>query len=246
MLANHTNFASEESAATTPELSPDASADVLAASDLALTEDLALALLKRADLSAPALERLSKNGAIMKSRKVKLALLEHPKTPRHVSLPAVRHLFTFDLMKLALTPVVPADIKAAAEETLINRLEAISSGEKLSLAHRASGRIAAELLLEAESRVVHAALENPRLTEPLVVKALMRSDAPAPFVHGVCHDSKWSLRREVRIALLRNQHTPMARALEFARSLPAAVVREILHGSRLPANIKDYILKSLA
>ncbi len=82
-----------------------------AASDPGLNEDLALALLKRGDLPAQALDRLSKNGALLKSRKVKLALVEHPRTPRHISVPMVRHLFTFDLMQVALTPAVPADIK---------------------------------------------------------------------------------------------------------------------------------------
>jgi hypothetical protein len=237
--------APEEVGPTPDRPSSGVSDDLLAAADPGLGEDRALGLLKRPDLSGEVLERMSKNAAAMKSRKVKLALVQHPKTPRHVSLPMVRHLFTFDLMRVALTPAVPADIKAAADESLINRLEAISSGEKLTLAHRASGRIATELLRDNEIRVVQAALENPRLTEAGVVKALMRSEAPPVFVQGVCHHSKWSVRREVRIALLRNQHTPLARALEFARSLPAPMVREVLQGSRLPSNLKEYILNGI-
>ena len=216
-----------------------------AASDPGLTEDLALVLLKRGDLPAQALERLSKNAGLMKSRKVKLALVEHPKTPRHISIPTVRHLFTFDLMQVALRPVVPADIKMAAEESLINRLEKISQGERLSLAHRASGRVAAALLLDPEPRVIHAALENSRLTESAIIKALMRHAAPVAFVVAVCHHPKWSPRREVRIALLRNEKTPLVRALEFARSLPAAMVREILHGSSLPAGVKVSLQKDI-
>ncbi len=182
----------------------------------------------------------------MKSRKVKLALVEHPRTPRHISIPMVRHLFTFDLMRVALRPVVPADIKMSAEESLINRLERLSQGERLSLARRASGRVAAVLLLDAESRVIHAALENCRLTESAVIKALMRRDAHEVFVRAVCHHSKWSPRREIRIALLRNGKTPLSRALEFARSLPPAVVRDILHGSQLPAATKKGLLKDVA
>jgi hypothetical protein len=216
-----------------------------AASNTSLNEGLALTLLKRTDMPGEALERLSKNSAAMKSRKVKLALVEHPKTPRHVSLPMVRHLFTFDLMRIALTPAIPADVKTAADEALCNRAETISSGERLTLAHRASGRVAAELLSDAEPRVVHSALENSRLTEAHVVKAIMRTDARAVLVHAVCQHSKWSLRREIRIALLRNQHTPMARAIDFARSLPASVVKDILHGSHLPANIKECLLEGL-
>ena len=147
---------------------------VAAASDPALTEDLALVLLKQSDLPTQALDRLSRNRSVMKSRKVRLALVEHPRTPRHISVPMVRHLFTFDLMRVALTPVVPADIKMSAEESLINRLERLSQGERLSLGHRASGRVAAVLLLDPEPRVIHAALENSRLTESAVIKALMR------------------------------------------------------------------------
>jgi hypothetical protein len=219
---------------------------IAAASDPALTEDLALALLKRSDLPTQALDRLSRNSGIMKSRKVRLALVEHPRTPRHISVPMVRHLFTFDLMQVALTPVVPADIKMSAEESLINRLERLSQGERLSLARRASGRIAAALLSDSETRVIHAALENSRLTESAVIKALMRHDAHAAFVRAVCHHGKWSPRLEVRIALLRNEKTPLSRALEISRSLPPALVREILHCSHLPEATKKSLLKDVA
>ncbi len=206
---------------------------VAAASDPALTEDLALALLKQSDLPTQALDRLSGNSGIMKSRKVKLAFVEHPRTPRHISVRLMRHLFTFDLMQVALAPVVPADIKMAVEGSLINRLERLPQGERLTLARRASGRVAAALLLDPEPRVIHAALENSRLTEAAVIKALMRRDGPDAFVSAVCHHSKWSPRREIRIALLRNEKTPLARAIEFARSLPPALVREILQDARV-------------
>jgi hypothetical protein len=215
------------------------------AADAALTEDLALSLLKRADVTADALEQVGKNAAVLKSRKVKLGLVEHPRTPRHISLPLVRQLYTFDLMQVALTPVVPADIKMAADEALCHRMETISSGEKLSLAHRASGRVAGELRLDPEARVVHAALENSRLTESAIVRALTRREASTVFVEALCHHRQWSLRREVRVALLRNEKTPMARAVEFARTLPAGQVRKILQGSRLPGNVKECLLKEV-
>jgi hypothetical protein len=240
--------APEASAASLLEAVRSTSHEVLAeaASDPALTEDLALVLLKQSDLPSYVLDRLSRNSSVMKSRKVKLALVQHPRTPRHISIPMVRHLFTFDLMQVALTPVVPADIKMVAEESLINRLERLSQGERFSLARRASGRIAAVLLLDPEPRVVHAALENSRLTESAVIKALMRRDASESFVSAVCHHSKWSPRREIRIALLRNGKTPLSRALEFSRALPSALVREILQGSHLPAATKTGLLKDVS
>jgi len=204
-----------------------------------------LALLKRPDLAPEIFEQFGKNSGFLKNRKVKLALVEHPRTPRHVSLPLVRTLFTFDLRQVALTPTTPADVKIAAEEALCNRLESISSGERLSLARRASPRVAGALLHDKEPRIIHAALENSRLTEAAIVKAVLRPDAPVALVEAVSHHAEWSRRREVRVALLRNQKTPMACAIEFARSLPPRELREILQRSRLPANIKTYLLNDL-
>ena len=211
-----------------------------------LTEDAALGLLNRSDLPAEALEAISKNGGLMKRRKIRVGVARHPNTPRHVSLPLLRQLYTFDLMQVALTPITPADVKKAADEILAAKLASISSGERLSLAKRGSTRIAGELLVDKEPRIMQAALENGRVTEAVIVKALARHDAPAPFVEAVCHHPKWSLRREIRIALLRSDKTPLARALEFARAFPPALVREILQNSRLPASTKAYIQKELA
>jgi hypothetical protein len=215
-----------------------------AAADPSISQDLALALLKHVDLPAPAIESLSKNGALMKVRKVKLALIAHPKTARHLSIPLLRHLYTFDLMYVALTPIVPADVKKAAEEVLITRLATSSSGVKSSLARRASGRIAEQLLLETEPRIIDTALQNSRLTEASIVKALTRADATLAFVHAVCRHPKWSQRREVRIALLRSEKTPLAKALEFSQSLSPSMLQEILKNSSLPSSVKSCLLNS--
>ncbi len=219
--------------------------DLQRAADPALTEDLALALLKRADLPAEVLEQLAKNGSVLKQRKVKVALVCHPHTPRHVSVPLARQFYTFDLVKVALAPTVPADVKVAADEVLIARLKTITLGERLSLARRASGRVAGALLLDSEARVMQTALENSRLTEVFVIQAVLRPQAGAALIQSVAHHAKWCCRREVRIALLRTEYLSLARALEFSRGIPPATVREVLHASRLPARIKEQILREI-
>jgi hypothetical protein len=206
-----------------------------------LTEELALSLLARRDLPQQAMVDLSKNPAVMKHRKVLVAVVAHPRTPRHVSLPIARHLYTFELMQIVLTLSIAADLKMYIEESLIARVESISSGERLTLAKRGSTRVAAALLGDSETRVMHAALENPYMTEAWIVKALLRDDAPVSLVHTVGRHSKWSLRRDVQIALLRNDKTPLARALAFADNLPSQVLRDVLHHSRLEANVKLYL-----
>ncbi len=215
------------------------------ASDPALTEDLALALLKRGDLSAEEVEQLIKNAAVLKSRKVRLALAAHPRAPRRIALRMIRELYTFDLVRFALMPAAAADLKRAADEMLIARLASISLGERISLARRCSAIVSTALLLDKETRVWQTALENPRLTEVAIVKALLRPNVSPVFVEAMCHHAKWSVRREIRMALLRNEKTPLACALEFARRLPPPLLRDILHASRLPERTKAYLRKEL-
>jgi hypothetical protein len=251
-----------------------------AAAGPSLTEDLSLAILKRSDLPAEVLEQLAKNVVALKSRKVRLALAGHPHTPRHVSVPLARQFQAFDLMKLALSPGVPADVRVAADSVLISRLESVTVGERLTLARRASGRVAAALLLEvgietdtdtAERaktveakaidakpdgigikavrtkspglRVMQTALDNPRLTEVLVINSVLRPDASAALIHAVARHEKWSYRKETRAALLRTEFLSLARALEFSLEIAAPVLAELLANSRLPAKIKDLLLR---
>lgn len=216
-----------------------------AARDRALTEELALALLARRDLPGEVLEELARNVSVVKHRKVRLAVVTHPRTPRHVSLPIVRHLYTFELMQIALTPNALADLKMVVEEGLIARLESISAGERLSLAKRGPTRIAATLLLDAEARVVRAAMDNPHMTEIWIVKALLDEESPQHLVDAVCRHAKWSLRRDIQLALLRNDKTPLARVLAIANALPSMVLREVLRNSKLAPNVKDYLTRIL-
>jgi hypothetical protein len=213
--------------------------------DGAATADLALSALKDRDLSSEVIEQFSKNATVMKSRKVRLALAAHPCAPRRIVLRLIRELYTFDLMQFALLPAVAADLKRVAEELLVGRLASVSLGERISLARRSSGGVAAALLLDRESRVWQTALENPRLIESAIVTALLRPGASPALVKAVCHHNKWSVRPEIRMALLRNEYTPMARALEFARRLPPAQLRDVLHSSRLTESIKSYLRKDL-
>jgi hypothetical protein len=231
---------------TLAELVHSTTADLKAvASDARLTQDLALALLERRDLDGTVIEALASNHGLMKQRRVLVAVAGHPKTPRYVALPITRRLYTFELMKVSQSPTLASDLKLSIEETILGRLSTVSAGERLTLAKQGSTRIAGALLNDPEARVMQAALANPRLTEAAVVKAILRHDAKQGFVQAVATDSKWSLRREVQAALLRNELTPFAKVLQFSKMLPKPILRDILQNSRLPVKVKSYLAKEL-
>jgi hypothetical protein len=148
-------------------------------------------------------------------------------------------------MTVALSPSVPPDIKNASDEFLINRLESISAGERLALARRGSGKLAEALLCDDDARVCRAALDNVRLTEALVIRAIQTGTSGCQTVEIICEHSKWSLRREVQRALLCCPYTPPAKALSVARRLPLSVVEEILEGSDLPELTRRYLQEQL-
>jgi hypothetical protein len=225
--------------ASLEELIHDPSPDVLraVAADPRLNEDLALALLKRRDLPREAVEAVYKNKSLAKLRKVQLAIVMHPSAPRHVSVPVIRHLYAFELMQVALSPSVPADVKRSADEAIVARLSTISAGERSELAKRGSGRVAAALLLDKEERIMLAALQNPQMTEMWIVKALKSAgcDFLAP---AVCQHQKWSQRIDVKLALIANQHTPLARVVQFASELSVRSIKETLRSVRLTPDVK--------
>jgi hypothetical protein len=198
----------------------------------ALSEDAALALLKSPDVTAETLAVLARSAIASTSRKVMVGLAAHPRTPRHVSIPLLRGMFTFDLMNMALAPAVAADIKRAAEEQILTRLESLPTGQKITLARRASGRVAAGLLQDSDRRVVSTALNNGKLTEVLVVQALMKPHAVETLFVLVSDHSKWSQRREIQIALLRTEKTPLDRAREYAKNFSEDFLREIVPEER--------------
>jgi hypothetical protein len=197
-----------------------------------LSEDAALAILKSPDVTAEALAQLAKNPSTSKGRKVMLGLAAHPRTPRHISIPLQRSMFTFDLMNFALTPAVAPDVRRAAEEQLIMRLQSLPVGQKITLARRASGRVAAALLQTSDQRIISPALDNKQLTEALVVQALMKPRAPERLYTLVSDHPFWQNRREVQIALLRSEKTPVERAQEFAKNFSAEFLREIVPKER--------------
>lgn len=212
---------------------------------MALTEDQALALLKQRDLASGTIEEIAGNAGLMKSRKLRIRLAAHPRAPRRLALRLIREFYTFELMQFALLPGTAADLRRLADELLISRAASITLGECISLAGRSSQMVAGALLLHHENQVWQAALRNPRLTESAIVKALSRSAATPALVEFLSRHPKWASRAEIRLALLRNSHTPAERALEFAAELPAAQLRNVLHSSRLPEEIKEDLRRTI-
>lgn len=211
-----------------------------------LSEGDLLKLLERKDLPREAIQQIAVHKAGARSYALKLAILRHPRTPRLVSLPLLKFIYLFDLVRVSQTPGVPADVKMAAEEATLKKLEAIPRGERITLAHRASGRVAAELMVSKDLELIRAALENPFLSEAHLQQILTRQDLPKEVVETLAANEKWSHRYYLRLALIRNPNTPFARILEFLPDIAVTDLRDICLDRRMPEQVRKYVLAHCA
>jgi hypothetical protein len=211
-----------------------------------LKEHDLLRLLERKDLSKEALRELSQHAEAAHSYRVKLALARHPKTPRLVSMPLLKFLHLFDLVLVSQTPGVPAEVKMVAEETILKKVEALPCGEKISLARRGSGRIAAALLVTPKAELIRAALSNPYLSEGRLLRVLALNNLPPVLVEMISQHERWSHAYHLRLALIRNPLTPFARVLAFLPDISVNDLRDLCLDQRMPAQVRKYIIAHCA
>jgi hypothetical protein len=206
-----------------------------------LAEGDLLRLLERRDLAHEVVRELARHKGVRRSYAVQLALLRHPKTPRVVSLPLMKFLYVFDLLRVAQTPGVPTDIKVVAEEIILKKLAGMPRGERITLARRGTGRLAAELFASPDLELIRAALDNAYLTEGHLLKVLAREGIPQVVVEQLAQHPRWSHRYNLRLALIRNPLTPFARVLEFLPFLAVMDLRDICLDHRMLPPVRKYI-----
>lgn len=207
----------------------------------ALSETSLCLLLERKDLPGDLLEEIALRKHFLKSYAVKRALALHPHTPRLISMRLLRDLYLMDLVQLTLSPGVPVELKRNAEEQLVSRLPQLPLGQKITLARRGPGRVAGALLAEGHPQTLTVVLDNSRLTEAHVLKALSREKISPRVVQAVAQHVKWSRTYNVRLALVRNPSASLSTVLAFLPELTVSDLRELVAPGIVPENLRKYL-----
>lgn len=219
------------------------SADVLLAllDNPALDETQVCLMLERKNLPGEILEEVARRKPLLKSYRVKKALAFHPRTPRLVSLRLVRDLYLMDLVQVAISPGVSAELKRNAEDQLLARLPQLPLGQKITLARRGPARVAGALLAEGHAQVISIVLDNPYMTEAQVLRALSREKLPVSVIPAIVQHRKWSITYNVRLALVRHPAAPLAAILTYLPELTVADLRELAAPGIVPENLRKYL-----
>ena len=207
----------------------------------ALDEGKLCLLLERKNLPGEVLEEIARRKPLLKSYQVKRALAFHPKTPRLHGLRLLRDLYLMDLVQLALSPSVPAELKRTAEDQLLARLPQLPLGQKMTLARRGPTRVCGALVAEGHAQVVPVALDNPNLTEAQILKALSRDKLPVTVIPALIQHRKWSVTYSVRLALVRHPSSPLATILGYLPELTVSDLRELAAPGIVSENLRQYL-----
>lgn len=198
------------------------------------------------DLPANVVSAVAAQPKWISSEGVRLRLAAHPRTPKRIALAVSKQLYLFDLVRLSLLPSAPADIKRIAEEIIVARLPQLPVGQKLTLARRGSARVAGAILAEGHAQAIKIALNNAFLNESQVLKVLAKGDVRENVVASIAQHPKWSCQYSVRMALVRNPHTPIPCLLAFLSQLNRSDLLEIARTQSLAPHLRKYLERELA
>jgi hypothetical protein len=151
----------------------------------------------------------------------------NPKTPRPLAQRLLPNLYWHDLAEAAASPRLEGGIRTRAEGLLKDQFDDLRTGEKIALGRLATPPLLRLLLLEADPKVLAAALDNPRLRESDLSALLQGGDGTRPLAEAVAASNRWMKSYAVRVALVLQPKTPLALALSQLTSLVPRDLRRI-------------------
>lgn len=206
-----------------------------------ITEDQLLVLAKRRDLAGEVLGILAARKFSAEGYKVKLALVNNPKTPRRTALSVVRGLAVRDMAFVTRNKMLPTELRQAAEGMLKEKIPTLPMGIKVTLSRQVSEEVLKEMLKDGTPQLIRACFENPLMRESVLVWALNHDTVPAAVVEFIAGSSRWSAAPNVKYALARNRKTPIGDSIRVVREMKSQDQRTLYNDPAVPANVKVQI-----
>lgn len=210
-----------------------------------ITEKDVLVIASRRDLPGDILETIAKERRWAESYPIRLALAKNPKTPLFAALKIARYLRLFDLAEIVSSHFLPLVYRRKIEAIIIEKIPTMPLGIKKSLARTASSGVLAAMLQDEDIDVVKICLSNPRLVEAHVFRLITRAGHRPDAVRIISEHPKWSSRYSIRLALVRNVHTPLARAVLFFQDMKSSDLKGLYADPSVPCTVKPYIHNEL-
>jgi hypothetical protein len=203
--------------------------------ELAAEIDVATALvvLRNPHAGEEVVRLLADQRRLLSFYEMRRELALHPASPQPMALSLVGGLFWRDLLAAGLDVRIRPVVRRAAEQRLIERIPALSVGEKVTIARSASPHVLHAVRHDPTPRVIASLLDNPRLVEGDLLPLAAGEGTPGPVLAVILTHRKWSSRYPVRLAVVRNPRAPLPLALHHLPLLKKPDLRSVASDPRL-------------
>jgi hypothetical protein len=192
------------------------------------------------------LTAIASDGRLQASREVRLRTILRPELPLAAGLPLLGSLRWRDLARVMDDVRLFAPLRARAEQLLAERIEEMTTGEKVTLARLASRVLIRRLRDSYDARVITALLSNPRAIEEDALRIARSESSPQSVLAALCRSERWAERHAIRLALAQNPRCPPADALRSLRGLPARDLEMISENPSAPRLVRIGAARLLA
>lgn len=192
-----------------------------------LVEDEALAVLNNPYVTPAICQQIAQNQRLTGFYSVRLKLVALKHTPQAHAVKLVHYLYWSDLVRLSVDVKVNAPVRRAIDTILVNKIDKLTLGERITSAKRCSHALVKALLFDPDPLVFEALLINQRVHEDDLLHLASSDRATPAQLRLLASDPKWSYRYSIRKALVMNPLTPRSAAASLLRSLTPRDLRLI-------------------
>jgi hypothetical protein len=171
------------------------------------------------------------------------------------------------LKMLAENPDVPDDIKKAAEkqlnlparvtakpripdenrkESLLNKIQHLTVGERIAIALRGGQEVRSLLLKDANKEVVLTVLKNPKISETEVELIAHSRNVPEDALRAIHKNREWMKNYSINLALVNNPKTPPGIGITLVTGLRLKDLAILEKNKNVPDGVRAIAKKVLS
>lgn len=210
----------------------------LSISNPAMTTQHVILLLRNKSITQDMVQMVCDRQDWIEQQSVQFAIVNCPKSPHTIALRMLQLLYWNDLMRTAGNVRLSPRIRRAAENYLRDRLTELTLGEKMTVARTGPRAVISFLRNDSEARVIAALLRNPHLIEDDVLRIINDEFTEPEVLASIGSDYKWSHTYPIRLALVRNRHTPLPLALSLLSKLRRQDLEPLVRAQDTPELVR--------
>lgn len=210
-----------------------------------ITEKEIIVIAKSRKLGDSLLRKIATNLERLKNYGIRLALVNNPQTPLHISLKLVPTLRDGDLKHLAKNEEIAEELTVAAERVTSERVtksrpipakkqpDKVDSKaksrfqeitdlpvpDKVKLAMSGDKEARSILLRDSNKQVQEAVLDSPRITEGEVAAVANSRNVSDELLRKIAQNREWMKNYQIRLGLANNPKTPLPIGIKMVGTL---------------------------